>query len=231
MQHRRDFLKVFGLTSAVAVNVSTDKGAEFEKVTAEEPITPLTHEPFFNRRSAYDVVDGQLYSSLEIDGGEELINGYSSQFFSYGLLGPSGSSMLGGRWANLNDTNLSNAFRLDVPEMFAIKRIGLVFSPSCDPKDRSALVDSFAISLWLGQKCYFRMSTANLFSVGKPSIKETNRINPEFPVKYMHGLELPVVIETMLHFYVQLEGGSYFRPEHRMKMWAVLEGSHARGVQ
>ena len=231
MTKRRDFLKVFGLSSAIAVNVSTDKGAEFEKVTAKEPILSLTN-PALGRLNGgdYSVVDGQLYSSLEIDGEKELIDCYSSQFFSYGL-GPNGSSLLGGRWANLNDTNLFNAFRLDAPEMFAVKHIGLVFSPSCNPKDRSELVDSFTISLWLGQRCFFRMPTANLFSVGEPNVKEINRINPEFPVKYMHQLELPVVIDTMAHFYVQLEGGSYFRPEHRMKMWAVLDGLHARGIQ
>ena len=87
------------------------------------------------------------------------------------------------------------------------------------------------MDLWLGQKTYWRSPVSHLFCVGEVGVNEKDRVNPEVPMQYMHELEIPLIIQDQMSFRVGLTGTEYFRPEHRMKMWSVLSGLHARGIQ
>ena len=72
MKDRRDFLKVFGVTSAVVATSSTARGIEPEKIS-DPTITPIKTDfpPIPNAKDVSYVVDGVLYSALELNAEEE----------------------------------------------------------------------------------------------------------------------------------------------------------------
>jgi len=220
---------MFGLTGAAFATTSVGK-TTIETVT-DQTIKPLEIalvepgmradlradcDPLFS--PSMNVQKGRLYCAQEFQRVDNTI-----PFFQYDRTVPWAV-----RPAMYADTNLYQACRLYAPESFAIKQVGVDFSPTCDPKDRCRFIDHSAVEVWIGQKNYFRAPLSQMFGVGEPSWQ---RPFPEFPVKGMIDLlPLPLIIEHQLHFWGQIVTKPW-NYSKRIRCWLVYEGLHARGMQ
>lgn len=226
---RRSFLKLFGITAA-AIPVVSVKGESVE-VVRDETVKPLAtpnqpREAFHGttyQPCMMDVQRAQLYSAIEISSGEP-----SSRWsaFHYGL-GQSTDRLIHG--ATIAETNMCMAHCLPAPEAFCVQRVGVLFSPVCDPAERSSFIDHHALEMWIANKVYWRSPLADIFAVGNRASE--SQFNPEFPVKAMANLEpLPLILESRMYFKAELSGSGFY-PESPLRMWVVYDGMHARGVQ
>lgn len=214
MAGRRNFLRAFGIAS-VALPTVTLAGTEVEVVNHPDvkPIQARTDRMYDH---AFDVVTGQLYSARTLSEGRWISE---LSFFDYGIDGE----------RTIADTNLHRAGSLWAPEMFAVQKIGMIFSPGADPVERSRFIDTFTLEFWIGQKMYWRGPLAQVFAVGER--KSDSPRNAEFPTHSMIDMgNLPLVLDNQVSFHARLSGGSFYA-NSPLKMWTVLHGMHARGVQ
>lgn len=219
MSDRRNFLKIFGVTAAAvpAVSLAGEEMHVENEVTAK-PITP----PYIDSSHMYDVQSAQLYSAIETNDGRPVSR---LQFFSYGCGDPVDWKPF--HRASLADTNMHRAGALVQPEKFCVEEIGLVFSPASNAAERSRFIASAALTVWIGQKAYWRSPVAALFSVGEQ--RATSRSNPEFPITGMASLSLPLILHPDCSFHTEVDAPGFY-PEAPLRMWAVLQGKHARGI-
>lgn len=235
MADRRNFLKLFGVTAA-ALPVMGTAGTTIERIE-EKQVSPLVpYSPSaWDERQYMDIQSAQLYSAMNFT------EGATHHSFFRDAIGVQ-AQWKQGEAVTLDDTNMCMCSRLPAPEVFLVQKMGLVFSPSGVEWDsgmqgaaRSAFIESASISLWLGQKVFQRFPVASIFSVG--GRRNAGRINPEFPIAGMGTLQLPVVIDNQMSFFVEVQhayslGKFPYRDDRppRIRAWAVLEGLHARGV-
>jgi hypothetical protein len=247
-EDRRSFLKMFGLSSAVVATISVSKGTEIETISdpdAKPLARPLVAEGHYRLPLAegqntgfnhMDVVKGRLYSAQEFQFVESDkwhpahrppgSIGSCIQFFHYGPYVPWVPN--NEQHATYMETNLYRAKTLDLPEAFAVQRVGLVFSPMCDPEDRARFIDQSELEVWIGQKNYFRTPLAETFAVGEP---QGQAPFPEFPVKGMIDLTpLPLIIANQMSFYGQVITKPWEYTK-KIRCWLVYEGLYARGAQ
>ena len=238
---RRNLLKIFGLSSAAIVNTDAAE-VSFEKVT------DFTAKPLKNELSpfAMDVVKGQLYSAFVVDDsfveyrrtdGIETFDDRKfdcrlkerHQFFNYelGQANPYNTPWVKpGDTITYAETNMFQAGRLDPPRAFASQRLGVVFSPKCDAASRSELINNYSVSMWIGQKQFFRAPMSEMFSVGEP----TNKQFPELPVQGMVDVRpLPLIMQYGYNFHAEIVGKPF--KSGYIKMWVVYDGLDARVVQ
>lgn len=224
MSDRRDFLKIFGISSAAMLSV--DGKEKIERVESAAPTVPLGNA--YPRVAEWlDIQKGKLYSALCIGGNTGVPFKSSHSFFCYSL-GMYSPQDIGPDQATLGDTNLCRICSLSLPESFLVQRMGLIIAPSVLPSTRSGLVESYALELVVGNKIYQRVPLVDLFSVGEGSQ------HGELPDKGSISLDpLPLVLDWQASFKCNLVGTPRFtsNPVKAVKMWAVLEGLHARGVQ
>ena len=219
MAHRRDFLKLFGVTAAAIPAVSVaGETVEIHKDPSVEPLGNLAKR----YEDHFDVQRAQLYSALEITGGRPRSQ---FRFFDYGL-----GTVLDWKRGNatIADTNMSRAGCLCVPESFLVENVGVTFSPASDAKERSRFIEASVLTVWLQQKAYWRAPVASLFSVGER--RKASQINPEFPVSAIATLDIPLILHPDMYFAVEIDAPKFY-PEMPLRMWAVLEGKHARAFQ
>ena len=209
---------MFGLTGA-AFAVSVDGKTEIE--TAKDPTVTRPNElaKFKGMSSYMDIQKGRLYCAREFDS----VIGSHLQFFDYKV----GDILPTGEFATTVDTNMWMSMALPAPQCFAVERVGVVFSPMCDPDDRSRFIDTSIVEVWIGQKQYFRRPLAEMFSVGEMNMGK----NPEAPVKGLVDLDpLPLILMTQQMFYGQIVTKPYDYKK-RMRVWLVYDGLDVRGVQ
>jgi hypothetical protein len=238
-------LKVFGLSTAVVPTISAN-GTTFETITDPNPAPPVGErrlqemQAFIERDyyHAYDVVHEYLYSALEVGRRQEpqgsmLVEPSGTRFdrrvidcrpmyelFNYGL--GDYPAELGGKQATLTETNLCQAARLDIPETYAVGRIGILFSPLTRPEVRRSFAERYAFELWLGKKEFWRAPVASAFAVGEIDAMDSPAIG-------WCQLAIPLMIVNQMSFFVRLVGTP--DPDDELRLWAVLGNYHARGVQ
>jgi hypothetical protein len=225
---RRGFLGIFGASAALV-------GAD-GKVTEEHAVEPVA--PLYVPRlpaNSFDVQDGRLYSALVVRGkdyvfyeGPERGEGSlkdAHRFFHYALgsSNPYVTPWLRTGHVLSSETNLSQAHRLDAPESFLVKRIGVVFAPTSDTTIRNRLIADYTLTFWMGCKYYFRRPLSEIFQVSE--------FDPALPVMGLVELTLPLLLANQISFYADITGRSFKWGDGEVKMWAVLDGLHARGVQ
>jgi hypothetical protein len=241
--NRRDLLKTFGVISAAVANVKSDE-TTFEKLTdyTSKPLVPRTFQPF-----TMDVVKARLYSALVVDdtfveymrtdGETDTFADYKfdcrlkdrHQFFKYSLGTPNPYDtpwVKPGGTITYADTNMNQDCRLNAPEAFMIQRVGLVFSPKCDPVSRSTFIENYSVAVWMGCKHFFRCPIAECFSIGEPVNKQFHELPEKGSVEL---LPLPLIVENQIPFFAEIQGNP-FRSGY-LKCWVVYEGLHARGIQ
>jgi hypothetical protein len=213
MQDRRDFLKIFGLSSAM---VASAGGKEPELITDPHPKTDqYFNTNSFDPRLHYDVVPAVLWSKLTVKK-DSLKGGVTFHFQDYSA-------------------------KLHAPESFLVRGIGLVFSESVPEKLKLEVRDNYDLELRIGQKWYWKSPLALMRTDCCPddaSIPELS--GPQFPYlistdKDNRGLIIP----HHLNYYVQLSAAfqdpivpyNWVEEHEEMRMWAVLSGFRARGVQ
>ena len=221
---RRGLLSMFGISAAVVAVPSAASGTTLEKVSdpGVKPFPPA-EEQFRQGRyvlpSLMDVQKGRLYSAFEADADTHTPD--RIQFFHY----PVGVAVPWGNHATHNDTDMVMANSLPAPEHFCVQRVGVVFSPICDPDDRARFIDNYTVTVWIGMKWYFRRPLSEAFAVG------TSKYEPEYPSMGLVDLApLPLIIQSQQHFSAELEGTGVLL-EKRLRMWCVFDGLDARGVQ
>lgn len=212
---RRHFLKLFGLSSAAVASTTLD-GEQFEKIE-DKSIQPHKQELGSYIPNLMDVRRGQLYSALTVM--PESFNKRHT-FFRYGLGAPNPYET---PWAQMGsditlaDTNMERGSSLPPPCSFAVERIGMLFSPACDPVARSKFIERYSLSVWIGNKTVDEL--------------EPNRVNPKVPTSYMvDTTPLPLILQTAQQFHAELEGSPFY-VESSLRMWCVFDGMHALGVQ
>lgn len=226
---RRSFLRIFGLTGAAFATTAVDgTSIEIERDPDAVSIAERLKKQAIPHSSLIpnylDVQKGRLYSAFEIypDPATEQTRIIC---FSYGV-GNAVPWKTG--YADYADTNMQKAQELCAPESFAVERVGIVFSPICDPEDRSRFIDSSSVNVWIGMKNYFRRPTSECFGTGEPVLKERF---PEFPTAGMVDLSpLPLALFCQQSFHGEIET----RPANyksKIRGWLVYDGLHARGVQ
>lgn len=207
---RRDFVKLLGFGSAV---VPTEVKGEIV------PQTLSVSDPASLDRIWWDIAEEWLYAGVQIPK-----NSMQSEYTLFQEV--LGMPRLDGTYTDTTWTNMVRAGELPPPTVYGIQKIGVCFDPRTEPALRSTFVGRYVLTVWIGQKRYFRAPLSAMFSVGEPSLE----VNPVFPVKGAIGLELPIVIPSMMSFHVTLEGQP-IQPHGRLKLWAYFVGRHARAVQ
>jgi hypothetical protein len=126
----------------------------------------------------------------------------------------------------LNDpTGLeSNAYvrrdgALAPPESYAVRKIGVVFSPCSDPEDRQRFANSYYLQFWLGQRRTFISPVAFLFSTAEANAFDSTRS--------LHGSadldDYPVIIPPEVGFYFSFDG-TRFDLRARLRFWVAFYG-------
>jgi hypothetical protein len=211
---RRDFLKVFGVSSAAVVGaagmpevIRADTGAPLAP-----PPLPGHHEDVkkWEMRDYMSVVSGLLYDRIDIPK-----NGLKSQhtFFQSGWQQNHGPEY----------TNVMCQGRLDAPEMFKVCKVGVTFSPGISPELRDAIIRRYAVTLWLGQKYYFRAPMVEAFGPANS--------DPTVDFKTLFTLDLPLIIASDHNFWLDISTSDPLPISPKVSLWGVLHGQHARGVE
>jgi hypothetical protein len=217
-QHdRRDFLKLFGLSSA-AVAIAEGSASEIEMVSAPSPVPlPIVSQTAaFMKQSphnTYDVRDEPLYSVVHTE--------RNAMKEDYRFFACSGQDTLA-------ETNLCQSNRLMNPEAYCVKQIGFVFSPLTLPALRSAFIDRYALSVGVGRKPYFTAPLALLFSVADVEPDRENGF-AKFPDEGFVKLEIPLIFAPGVYFWAQLIGKP-IHPCGKLTGWAVFKGLHCVGI-
>lgn len=164
---------------------------------------------------ARDVISGVLFDRLRIEPGESL----EIYDFFRGHDGSCGSYEV---------TNVYRAHRLAAPEEFLVRQIGVLFSPACDPADRSRFIESYTLRFWFEQKWFADFPLSHAFAVNE---KRTDGLpNAPEPIRRYFQLDIPQKIDHQVNFYVTIQG-SPINVANPMTMWVELLGDNSRGVQ
>src|ERR1700679_2595968 len=210
MENRRNFLKVFGLSSAAVVGVSGEH--EIAKADTRNPLpAPMMAGDIQDWKGPKrDVVSACLYDRLDIPAGP-LLGRY--RFFDRGWTSNRG----------LEETNVYSAMRLDAPTLFQSSKIGITFAPDSDFRTMKTLLNRYKLFLWLGNKYYCQVPLVEAF--GPPNS------DPLIPFKTLYALDLPIVIGFDHNFHMDLVGTE--TPYHEfpgISLWGVQHGRMARGI-
>lgn len=224
MKDRRNFLKVFGVTGAAVAGVGMTPPTE-EVLTHEEAGPPLKQSGWSSSRNYYDVVSNLLYDRLTFHEGESVPN--VCDFFKLGVIGP------GGYARGLEDTNVYQACKLDAPEAFLVKSMGVCIVPGCDGDMEKQLINNYCVELWIGQKCYARSPLAMAFAyMPAPWQPKDVQLKARTVSDGFYKLELPVVIPYDAIFHMSIRSSlRMYVGAHDLSMYGVLNGLDARGVQ
>lgn len=115
--------------------------------------------------------------------------------------------------------------KLDPPESFAVKTIGVVFSPDSEPEDRQRFCEFYTLEFWIGKKLYFRSPVAFLFSVEESNLfDKTNTLKGAADLK-----DFPQVIPYGISFYTGFSGTA-FGLHSKLSFWVVYQGLYLQGV-
>jgi hypothetical protein len=126
---------------------------------------------------------------------------------------------------SISDTNLWEG-RLTMPNSFAVKSLGVVFSAGSDPFDRQRFADNFAVSFWLSMRCKFRSPVAALFET-----ESGNMFDPTRSLRSGGDLtDYPVVIPPDCKFSVLFEGEPFDLENRKLKLWVILKGLYLQGI-
>lgn len=213
--NRRNFLKLFGATSAAMVG--TNGMPETVKLEGAEPKprqpiagSTVDHAQWNDGIPEMDVISGVLYDRLDIPK-----NGlqHHHRFFGRGL-GPE---------RGLEQTNVWQQNALCAPEMFKIEKFGITFQPSIKPELRDAIIKRYCVEFWLGQKVYFRAPMVEAY--GGPNS------DPTIDFKTLYTLNLPIILVSGHYFSLEMTSADPLPINPKLALWGVIHGMHARGVQ
>lgn len=187
-------------------------------------------------RSQVDVQHTPLYDTITVAAGANLTTG--TKFFD----------VIAGK--NFADTNMQISQRLPAPEAFSIQSIRVRWRENILRTDLDALLDGFALELWLGSKQYNRAPlwhynagggvsgfSGAATTVAATTINNTAYSNGVGSREAMHRLAIPIVIENQMTFYCQLVGTSSITLAAGgaggtgLRLQVLLDGFYARGVQ
>jgi hypothetical protein len=217
MADRRDFLKVFGLGAVIVPNSSlgADRSAAAELVRIPEPAAV----PY---GAWVDVVSDWLYSGVEIKR-----NSMAGRYHLF--CSPIGQLRADGGQVDFSDTNMLSSCHLPPPETFAITRVGVLFSPTTEPKLRALFAERYTLRLRIAEKSYFCQPVAAIFAEGKPSRRDAPASADD--LRGSLALDIPVVIPSQMQFSAELTGLPLNGAHGRLKLWAYLAGRMVRSVQ
>jgi hypothetical protein len=220
---RRRFLKLFGVSTAAiaAAPAMLDAEPTVEVISsgAPEPL-PLARADqswpanFCPETCLLDVRDEPLWSQLRVEQ-----NAMKDRYVLF-------QEHLGND-VTLAQTNMELSGTLMNPEMYCIKKIGFVFSPSTIPALRSAFINRYTLALWLGRKRYWEAPLASVFSVGEPDREKGFATLPD---DGFMTLDIPLVIDQGLYFNLEVVGKP-IHPCGKLTGWALFKGLHAVGIQ
>ena len=222
MEDRRNFLKIFGLGTAVVASAKSIEKVEQSPEEVEPLITAgakfnraLTQKAPFawpNSRS-HDVVSETLYSKLTIPK-NTMESRYTLYDYAVGIPHTDGVH-------DLSDTNSYMPRRLCAPEYFCVKQLGIVFSSTTKRMLQYVFAERFSFSLWLHQKRYFQSPIAFAALRGD-----------KFAPSAMFDIsDLPLIIPYDYQFHVELTTSRPIMPHGKIVLWSVLGGLMARGIQ
>lgn len=226
---RRSLLKVFGVGSAAIATSIEGKPTSVEVVTDPDAKALNTRPEVSGYPLAWlDVQKGKLYSALEVGGGAPNENRYQLFREPVGSYCGWKSGRLG-----FHDTNLYHPSCLEMPSQFCVERIGVVFSPTSDPKTMAEWIEQHTLEFHIGCKVYWRSPMAEMFNVfSEVGVAHDGyeSFNNAEPLKSFVDLgDVPFIIQAGQQFHVEIVGQHY--PIKPLRLWAVLEGLHARGIQ
>jgi hypothetical protein len=226
-QHRRDFLQLFGLSSAAVAAApalaSDDPTVEIINAAAPPQFrSPLPSQFPPAREGFMDVVlDESLWSQLCIEP-----NTMQDRYILFqNSLGNRDSH---GNYTSLAETNMRMAGQLPAPESYCIKQIGFVFSPKTISGLRCAFIDRYVLQLRLGSKSYWEAPLSTVFSVAEP--ERDAKGFATLPDSSFATLAIPLVIEQALWFSLEVIGKP-IHPCGKIIGWGVFKGLHAVGIQ
>lgn len=220
MSDRRNFLKLFGVSSAAMVtaagNVETHTDATAPAVFADanaHPVFSPVHPSAPLHLHAYlDVRPGLLYSGVDIARNEMQARysffGGMSDAAPYGVM-----------------TNMDMPYVLPQPCLFCVEKIGVAFSPNTKPELRNAIAARYALEFQVGQKIYYRSPLALLFAVthSEPPVDLPD-------AAYTDIGDVPLIVEANQFFTATLHGEP-LPSNGKARIWVVLKGRRAWGVQ
>lgn len=183
-------------------------------------------------QSTVDVQHTPLYDTLDVAAGGAVTTG--TKFFD---------TVTG---KNFSQTNMQISQRLPAPEAFSIQAIRVRWRENILRSDLDALLDGFALELWLGSKQYQRAPLWHFnagggvtgfaaTTVAATSLQSLS--NGVVGRQAMHRLAIPIVIENQMNFYCQIVGTSSITLAAGgaggtgLKLQVLLDGFYARGVQ
>ena len=214
---RRDFLKIFGLSTA-AVALPEASASDVQVVSAEPSPAPISHtHKFFQPHpepNPLDVRDEPAWSQLRVE--RNAMKEYYALFDC-----PHGAT-----WA---ETSMLQANQFAPPEAYCVKKIGVVFSAASIPALRAAFIDRYMLMLIVGRKNYFSAPLSTLFSVAAEPQTETEQWFGVLPDAGFTELEIPLILSGGTYFSVMLKGKP-IHPCGTLKAWVVLKGLHLVGL-
>jgi hypothetical protein len=212
MKDRRSFLKLFGLSSAAIATVD----AHGETVIEQHRDVPVTGGPIAEKERELETLKsynlfrtGWLYSALEIP--RNSMRSSYPNLFGYSDYFSSGDTV---RRPTLADTNMERPGSLPMPEMFAVRRIGVLFSGTTLPALRAAFAERYTLSFYVGSRRYWEAPIASMFGVGE--IENIDRSALGFV-----NLEIPLIIPSGQQFNAMIQG-TPLSPHGRIRLWAVI---------
>lgn len=216
MQHdRRNLLKVFGLSSAAIVGASGD----VEKVTDTSP-APHPRERALGASAwnySYDVVSQVLYDRQLLKLANDNFGGSPRLRARYNFFCDGWQMQRGPE-----DTNVYQACMLDAPELFKISKVGITFDPGMPERDRLAVIRSYELKLWVGQKYFIQAPLVEAHGWGS---------DPTAEFKTLFDLDIPLVLVYGHSFRLELSSRNPPLVDGENYAWAVFHGQKARGVQ
>lgn len=206
--NRRSLLSLFGVSTAV---VATAAGTE---IISDPTVRSLPDDCMEINPAYFDVRPALLYSGITIER-----NTMKSCYTFYDLTYDDNSSYA--------ETNQEMSFRLAAPSAFAVHKIGVMFSPTVEPKLRSVFAERYSAHLWLQQRSYWHSPVAALFSVG--DIENADR--PIYGLANVSNDQLPLIIEPNMHYSVTVQSARLLKVHGKIKLWVMMQGLLARSVQ
>lgn len=208
---RRSFLRLFGASSAL---VATAEG--LEKVHSPTAPAEFQQQRVSLPTDFYDVRPWSLYHRIDIPKNEMRM--CYTGFAAYRGSDP-----------DLTITNMQMANKLPMPNMFELRKLGIVFSPKTQPALRSAFVDRYEMRFSINQKSYWSGPLSFIFSdTGEPDQDRGFSTLPDIGLGDIS--EIPLIIADGCQFSAEIMGTPIY-PCGKLTFWIVAQGLMARAIQ